>query len=110
MGWNNPDPYNQPEEFGLVPVGQVDWYGDEGCYAFSVTQVWFHPETREFWWAYDSGCSCNAPFEYFDMDDISKGSWSQAINHLNADIEGCSDVVKADVADCIAAIMSVKNQ
>lgn len=110
MGYLNPDPYSQPEAFGLVPVAMVDWYGDEGCYEFSVTQVWFEPKTRLFWWAYDSGCSCNAPFEYFEEGDINKGSWSQVIAHLNSSAEGHGSVVKADVADCVAAIMTKKNE
>lgn len=111
MGYIKPDPYNQPEEFGVVPVAQVDWYGNSACYEFSVTQFWFDPDTRLFWWAYDSGCSCNAPFEYFDDSDLSKGSWSQAIAHLNASIDdNTAPEVRADVADAIAAILRTKNE
>lgn len=111
MGYIKPDPYNQPEEFGLVPVAMVDWLGDEACYEFSMDQIWFEPSTRLFWWATDSGCSCNAPFEYFDEDDLNKGSWSQAIDYLNAQInDKTRPEVRADVVAAIEAILRTKNE
>lgn len=111
MGYIKPDPYNQPEEFGVVPVASVDWYGDSACYEFAMTQIWFDPDTRLFWWAYDSGCSCYAPFEYFEDSDLNKGSWSQVIAALT-DHLGDTEApeIRADVADAVEAILRVKNQ
>ena len=63
MGWSNPDLYNQPEQFGLVPVGDLD--DPESCYSFCDLVVWHHPETYTLYWAVDSGCSCPSPFEDF---------------------------------------------
>lgn len=109
MGYNDPDPYNQPEEFGLTPIGQVDWLGSEACYEFSVTQVWKNDEDGLFYWAYDSGCSCNAPFEYFEPSDLNKGRWDQAIAHLQSELgDSPRSEVAADVADCIQAILRAK--
>jgi hypothetical protein len=66
MGWNSNDMYNNPEIFGFQMVGTVLWPYDD--YGFDITCVWFQPETREFWWANNSGCSCPAPFEDFTED------------------------------------------
>jgi hypothetical protein len=111
MGYYEPDPYAQPEKFGLTPIGMVDWYGDEACYEFSVTQVWKHEESGEFWWASDSGCSCYGPFENFRVEDgdIEKGTWSQAIAYLQKDVnERTRPEVQADVVDCIEAILRAR--
>lgn len=108
MGYNDPDPYNQPEKFGLTPVGTVDWYGSEACYEFSVTEVWWHEEEKQFYWADDSGCSCNSPFEYFNIDDLQKGSWSAVMKYLNETLgENPRDEIAADVVDCLQAVFRI---
>ncbi len=110
MGYEKPDPYYNPDHFGLVPVASVDWYAGLGmCYEFATTEVWKHTETGTFWWASDSGCSCNSPFEYFDMDDLAKGSWIQAIDALQSGLgESSTAEVQADVADAIQAILNAR--
>jgi hypothetical protein len=108
MGYMSPDPYNQPEQFDLTPVAMVDWYGDEACYEFSVRQIWKH-EDGTFWWADDAGCSCYAPFEYFEESDIEKGTWGQAIQALQANTDDKTrPEVMADVVDAIQAILNAR--
>lgn len=108
MGWNNPDPYHQPEQFDLTPIAYVDWYGDEACYEFSCRQIWKHADGL-FYWADDSGCSCNAPFEYFEDDMLEKGTWSQAIASLQSALgDSPRPEVAADVSDAIEAILKAR--
>lgn len=61
MGFYLPDPYNQPEEFGLTPVASLE---EDEPYQFDILQVWKH-EDGTFYYASDSGCSCPSPFEDF---------------------------------------------
>lgn len=108
MGYLKPDPYSQPEKFGLTPVGSVDWYGSEACYEFSVTEVWWNEEEKQFYWADDGGCSCNSPFEFFSEGDLMKGKWSDVMNHLNNQLgDSPRDEVAADVVDCLQAVMRI---
>lgn len=110
MGYEKPDPYNQPEAFGLVPVATVDWLGDDACYEFCYTEIWYKPEEKNFYWASDSGCSCNAPFEQFDENDLESGGIFVLMNMLT---EGLGDnprpEVSADVADAIEAALRHRN-
>lgn len=111
MGWNNPDPYNNPDKFGLTPVAMVDWLGDDACYEFSMTQVWFDQEEKKFYWADDSGCSCNAPFEYFEEGDLRSGGFFTLVEELTSQLgETPRPEVAQDVADCIAAALKVRNE
>lgn len=63
MSYGKPDVYHQPEHFGLEIVDSVEW--SDGFYQFDTTVVWRDPETGEFFYADDSGCSCPSPFEDF---------------------------------------------
>lgn len=65
--WN---PYDNPEKFGLLTVTEVEWY--EPSYSFDTTAVLFSPETKEYWWADDSGCSCPSPFEDMTKPGVRK--------------------------------------
>lgn len=70
MGWDAPDPYYQPEAFGLEHFGSTD--RDEE-YSFDIFAVWRSKDNPAlFYWASDSGCSCPVPFENMnsltDMD------------------------------------------
>lgn len=69
MGWNDPDPYHQPEAFDLTIVGVL---GDpSACWSFNDLAVWQHTDGRLFW-ARDSGCSCPSPFEdYTSLDQLT---------------------------------------
>jgi hypothetical protein len=71
MGWNNPDPYNQPEAFGLTLIFDRD---NGGPYEFDIFAVW-QDVNGALYWAADAGCSCPSPFETFeDLSDLSYGS------------------------------------
>lgn len=108
MGYTKPDPYNQPKLFGLTPVASVDWYGSEACYEFSTTEVWWNEDEKQFYWADDAGCSCNAPFENFEEGDLSSGSWSDVMKHLNTNLgDNPRDEIAADVVDCLQAVMRI---
>lgn len=87
MGWNSPDLYNQPEKFGIKPIGEFEW--SEPDYSFDFTVVWQSLEDPTlFYWAQDSGCSCPSPFEGFtslegDADyQVNKGTKHEAIKML----------------------------
>lgn len=60
MSYYSPDPYHQPEAFGLTLLGSVDRY--EPDYSFDIVAVWYHEDGRLFVGS-DSGCSCPSPFE-----------------------------------------------
>ncbi|XVU22564.1 DUF7574 domain-containing protein [Actinoplanes sp. CA-054009] len=62
MGYYDPDPYYQPEKFGLVKAAEAEL--SEPCYSFDTAVVWYHAESRSFYAGQDSGCSCPSPFEY----------------------------------------------
>jgi len=84
MGWNSPDIYNQPEHFGIKPIGEFEW--SQPDYSFDFTVVWQSTEDPSlFYWARDSGCSCPSPFESYttlegdDWDPVYKGTKHEAI-------------------------------
>ncbi|WP_367137995.1 hypothetical protein [Saccharothrix sp. HUAS TT1] len=71
MGWYDPDPYNQPEKFGLTSVAEVHW--DDDSYQFDFMVVWYDAEGK-LYWATDSGCSCPSPFEdYRSLESLETG-------------------------------------
>lgn len=75
--------YYSPERFGLEPVGEIEW--DNESYQFNLTAVWRHKETGVFYYADDSGCSCPAPFEDLEIDDLTEiGRAQELIDHLEA--------------------------
>lgn len=61
MGWGTPDPYNDPEDFGLRIIACIDL--SDGYYQFDYFVVWEEIETGRLFYGEDSGCSCPAPFE-----------------------------------------------
>jgi len=92
MGYEKPDLYNQPEKFGITPVGEVEW--DDDSWAFNFTVVWQCKEDpKVFYWAQDSGCSCPAPFEGFtslegnDWAEVNKGTKHECIKALLDELE-----------------------
>lgn len=71
MGWEDPDPYYQPEHFGLTPVVELEPEGQS--YSFDLFVVWQH-EDGSFYWGADTGCSCPAPYEdVHSLDDLEHG-------------------------------------
>lgn len=82
MGYEKPDLYYQPSQFGLVPVGEIEW--DDDSFSFNLTVVWYDPENRKLYWADDSGCSCPAPFEdYTSLDQATTGTKMDLYKHLD---------------------------
>lgn len=76
MGYYAPDPYYQPEDFGLTSIGEVSW--DNEFYQFDLTAVWRNNETGVIYYADDSGCSCPSPFEDFhDVSDLTETNISE---------------------------------
>lgn len=70
MGFYTPDLYNQPEAFGLTPVGELD--DPNANWSFDTFVVWQH-EDGSFYFAQDAGCSCPSPFEnYTSLDGAEK--------------------------------------
>lgn len=70
MGWNDPDPYYNPEKFGLEIVVSHDV---APSYEYDMIVVWRHKESGRLYVAHDSGCSCYSPFEWLtDMNDLSE--------------------------------------
>lgn len=68
MGYSTPDPYHQPEKFGLTPVVEIDY--SDGSYCFDIRMIWLH-ESGVLYTARDSGCSCPSPFEeYGKLEDL----------------------------------------
>ncbi|WP_431941638.1 DUF7574 domain-containing protein [Nocardia grenadensis] len=63
MGWNSPDVYYDPDKFGLIKVGELTL--EEPDYSFNIGLVLYHPDTQNFYYVEDSGCSCPSPFENF---------------------------------------------
>lgn len=111
MGYDRPDPYHQPEDFGLVPVAMIDWLGDEACYEFNMTQIWWKAEEKKFYWATDSGCSCYGPFENHTADDDLESGGFFALAGLLTEWLGASPrpEVAADVADALEAALKFRN-
>jgi len=105
MGYNVPDPYNQPERFGLTVVGDIEW-DNESC-QFNMTMVWTDADGYVYW-ADDSGCSCPSPFEdVTTLADLSKGTKWDALAHLQSRGEGNRDVDPAQYADLCARVAAL---
>ena len=85
MSFGTPDPYYQPEHFGLTKIEEIDDPGS--CYSFEMFVLWRHQDGRLFY-AIDSGCSCPSPFEgYTSLDDLTEltdGTWGMFADSLVA--------------------------
>lgn len=76
MGYYTPDPYYQPEKFGLEIVATHD---QPRCYDFDLFVVW-KDINDDLYWAYDSGCSCPSPFEnYTAVSDLEHGTKAELL-------------------------------
>jgi hypothetical protein len=74
MSYDDPNPYYNPEKFGLEIVAQVDYCS--GSYEFDQRIIWKHKETGKLYTARDSGCSCPTPFEdYKKLEDLADYSY-----------------------------------
>ena len=77
MGYSKPDPYYQPETFGLVPVGELD--DPQGSWVFDLLVVWNHPESNVLYWHTDTGCPCPEPFDVFhELTDLTEVPYDDA--------------------------------
>lgn len=70
--------YDDPEDFGLETVCQLDFSG--GQYEFDYRVVWRRLSDGQLLSARDSGCSCPSPFEeqkIEDLQEVNSTSWLQ---------------------------------
>jgi hypothetical protein len=105
MGYNIPDPYNQPERFGLTVVGDIEW--SNYAYEFNMTVVWRDSDGTVYW-ADDSGCSCPSPFEDVTTTaDLNKGTKWDALAHLQSRADGNTDVDTHDYANLAARVAAL---
>jgi hypothetical protein len=107
MSWDNNVYYN-PEKSGLEQIGQIDW--TEPDYSFDMTVVWKDADNK-LYWAFDSGCSCPAPFEDDDLHTLSTGSITALKNHLRAMLDerkGSTWGRPATLADVTELLAKVK--
>jgi hypothetical protein len=93
--------YYSPEQYGLEPIGEINWY--EPDYSFDLTVVWISVE-GVYYWASDSGCSCPCPFEDTEFADLSSGTFWDLEKVL---MEDCTDYGMPQVVDLIARIRNV---
>lgn len=69
MAYGSPDPYYNPEKFGLEIFTEFD---NGGSYEFDMFVVW-KDANGNYYWATDAGCSCPSPFETFDsIEDLTE--------------------------------------
>lgn len=66
--------YYYPENFGLEPVGQINWINEP--YEFEITAVW-KKKRGEYYFASDSGCSCPTPFDYCTSVEKLNGPYNK---------------------------------
>lgn len=82
MAWDTPDPYYNPEEFGLTIIGTMEWH--LASYEYDMTVVWQDAEGK-LYWASDSGCSCPSPFEeYKTLDSLETGTRDQLFGEIDS--------------------------
>lgn len=80
MSWEEDDPYNQPESFGLEIVFSDD---QGGAYQFDMFVVW-ESEDGTLYYATDSGCSCPSPFNRItEVDQLEKVSPEEAVDRYH---------------------------
>jgi hypothetical protein len=81
----NNNPYYSPECLNLTIIDSLD---EDINWEFNIVLLWQHNETKELYWAQDSGCSCPTPFEDYntleDLNCLHKGNW----NAFEQDVRG----------------------
>ena len=109
MGYYDPDPFNQPEKFGLTIVHQVD--DPDACYSFDMIVLWRHDETGSLYWAQDSGCSCPSPFEDFTSLDalelLTDDTWAKFEAAVNGWCASEWQGAKDEVQVCRTGLLAV---
>lgn len=63
---NTPGDDFSKERFELL--AELDW--SDGCYQFDLTGIFRYKEDNTLYAAFDSGCSCPSPWEYFTEGDL----------------------------------------
>lgn len=74
---------NNPGEFGLEHIGEIEW-SDES-YQYDMTAVLRDAKDRDkFFWVDDAGCSCPSPFENVtSLGDLETGTRMELQAHLD---------------------------
>jgi hypothetical protein len=99
------DVYYDPEKFGLVTVGEVEW-GD-ACYSFDLTVVWRRTADGQLLYASDMGCSCPSPFDSTGVDDLTPVTVAElqaVLDKLNAEQHDYDGPRDAQIADLMLAV------
>lgn len=79
MAYGTPDPYYQPEKFGLTITESED---RGGAWEFDMFVIWQDEEGHAYW-GQDAGCSCPSPFENVtNIDQLEHGTLAQAYDAL----------------------------
>ena len=86
MGWNDPNIYDNPEQFGLERFEEIN--DDHASYSFDDFVIWKRLSDGALLYGTDSGCSCPAPFDKQTVDDLTKIT---SIEQLDAAIEEYRD-------------------
>lgn len=70
MEWRSRN-FTMPDPMDLVPVTSVNLGGG---YDWDEFHAWYSPSRRVYYWASDSGCSCNSFGDGLDsIDDFENG-------------------------------------
>jgi hypothetical protein len=105
MGYFDPDPYGQPEKFGLTMIGEVEFSEPDYSFDFAIVLA---DGDGALYWARDSGCSCPSPFEDHRFpEDFGTGNLQELIEWLNAEKELYvnNPNVDAEIADLVGRLM-----
>lgn len=96
--------YYGPEAFGLKIVGEVDWL--EAPYEFDLTVVW-KDKAGTLYWGWDSGCSCNTPFDDFGLDDLRTGNFHALSRELTEGVVSTysPDRAREQVTDLLSKLV-----
>lgn len=87
-----PNILTNPEEFGLVKVGNTDLADTPG--QFDLAAVW-RDNSGDYLWGYDTGFyGLDEPFEDYEVDDLARGSKQEALAALREEAEDARDFVK----------------
>lgn len=85
MGWDDPNPFYNPEKFGLEQVAQIDY--SSGSYEFEYRVIWKHAETGLYYTARNGGCSCPTPFEdYKTLEDLDRLAPSEIEEEVRTEV------------------------
>jgi hypothetical protein len=107
MSWDN-NIYDNPEKFGLTPLGEIEF--SEPNYSFDFAVVWV-TENGAYYYGQDSGCSCPSPFEDITSVDDLEGPYTRAeiitrLTELEPSPYDPSPSFQSDLVELISRILN----